>query len=69
MPDAVRVEAHGATVWCNKKLDALRRTDCLCLNCGRARSCPVAKTLFAVCVNNNLALAVTRCPVWEKKDA
>jgi hypothetical protein len=61
------VVAHGREVWCNEVMDALRREKCLCLNCGDMDSCPIAKTLYGVCKDASLALAVTRCPLWAPK--
>ncbi|KPJ85672.1 hypothetical protein AMJ57_02240 [Parcubacteria bacterium SG8_24] len=64
---------YGQEVWVNKTTEALRRDECLCLNCGNLRpnqpdNCPVAQAFFKLCVGENVALAVTRCPIWTPKE-
>lgn len=60
-------DADPAEVWANTELDALRREECLCVNCGRKdepkpyASCPAAAKLYRVCVEHNMAMAITRC--------
>ena len=58
---------HGAEVWVNPTTEALRRDECLCLNCGKLGLCPTAKNFFRRCKTENIALAVTRCPKFEPK--
>ncbi len=60
-------------IWSYKVMDGLRREDCLCVNCDRKNddphpygSCPVAGRLFAICVESNMALAVTRCGATDE---
>lgn len=60
----VKENHHGANVWTNKEMDELRKTECLCMNCDRLGSCKPAKELYAVCRLEEIALAVTRCPMW-----
>ena len=62
----------GREVWVNPTTEAIRDAECLCMNCdllkpGKNDNCGIAKTLYAVCVNNDVALAVTRCPLWKPK--
>lgn len=60
-------------VWANADLDALRKTDCLCVNCGRKNdspaysSCPTAKKLYDICVADNMAVAITRCGAVDEQ--
>jgi|WetSurMetagenome_2_1015567.scaffolds.fasta_scaffold441091_2 hypothetical protein len=59
-------EHYGVVVWVNPTTEALRRTECLCLNCtclkpGKTDNCPYAQRLYEVCKDGNIALAVTRC--------
>jgi hypothetical protein len=67
------VESHfGVDVHVNPLMEALRPDQCLCLNCGRldlnpADNCKNAQALYELCVKNNLAMAVTRCPNWIQK--
>jgi len=52
-------------VWVNPIIEALRESECLCLNCGIMKTCPIAKRLFKLCVKEHLAMAITRCFHWE----
>jgi hypothetical protein len=61
-------EGHPKEIWVNIELDNLRRTECLCMNCGRKNdvppysSCPVAKKIYnEICVPYNMAMAITKC--------
>ncbi len=63
---------YGEQVWVNPTTESLRRTECLCLNCdnlkpGRSDNCHMAKAFYQVCVEENVALAVTRCRLWKPK--
>ena len=63
---------HGKRAWAHPIMDSLRREECLCLNCdnlkpGQSDNCHIAQTFYEVCVKENVALAVTRCPFWEPK--
>lgn len=58
----IELESHfGAEVYTNKNTDYLRRNECLCLNCKSMSKCPIAKQLFTLCVENDLAMMMTRC--------
>ena len=55
------------------RAEYIRRAECLCLNCGNLKpgqpdNCQIAQALFEVCVRENVALAVTRCPIWKTKE-
>lgn len=64
----VRETHYGRKVWTNKQMDALRKAECLCLNCIHVGTgCQASRDLYEVCKRGNLALAVTRCPQWEVK--
>ncbi|HII16224.1 MAG TPA: hypothetical protein HA362_08025 [Nanoarchaeota archaeon] len=62
-----KTDADPAEVWADTEMDALRREKCLCRNCGRKdepkpyASCPAAAKIYAVCVERNMAMAITRC--------
>ena len=65
-------EHHGANVFVNKTTESIRYEECLCLNCGRLKpgesdNCPIAQAFYDICVKENVALMVTRCPVWLVK--
>ena len=61
----IRQERHfGCDVWVNPNTEALRETECLCLNCGVMKSCQIAKKLFKLCIKEHLAMAITRCFYW-----
>jgi hypothetical protein len=57
----------GKVVHVSTELERLRETDCLCLNCRAMGSCPIAKTLYQICKRENLALGVSRCPIFQRK--
>ena len=66
----VKVDAHGSRVWSNVAVDELRRTECLCVNCGRLRTgsadnCQFAQRLYEICKDGSIALLLTRCKHWE----
>ena len=61
----VLVERYGKDVWSNAEMDALRKTECLCMNCWNFGDCETAMRLYELCKQFNLALAVTRCPEWK----
>ena len=62
---------YGVGVWVNPITEALRKTECLCLNCKNLKpgpdNCAIAQALYQICVQENVALVVTRCPVWKSK--
>lgn len=66
-------EHYGHDVWVNPTTEALRRSECLCLNCdnlkpGQPDNCQIAQQLYQVCVSENVALTITRCPIWKPKE-
>jgi hypothetical protein len=56
-----RQEHYGERVWVNADLENLRRKECLCLHCDNLSHCSAAKIMKSICVENNLAFAMTRC--------
>lgn len=73
MKEQPRQETHyGKDVWVNPTTESLRRSECLCLNCdnlkpGQPDNCHIAQAFYQICVQDNVALAVTRCPLWKPK--
>lgn len=73
MREQPRKEVHyGHEVYVNPTTESLRRAECLCLNCsnlkpGQPDNCHIAQAFYQVCVKENVALAVTRCPLWKPK--
>ncbi len=70
MTEPVQVEAHGAKVWADEEMDALRRERCLCLRCAKMPEppdlgCHAARAMYSVCADMDVALAVTRCKGWQ----
>lgn len=60
-------------VWTSPVIDTLRRSECLCYNCTKLKpedgnECPIASAFYEICKRENVALAVTRCPVFEQSD-
>lgn len=65
----VQLEKHfGIYVQTNVETDRARRKECLCLNCAIMTSCPVAKQLLQICVQNDCALMITRCKSFVNKN-
>ena len=60
-------EFYGKNVWTNEEMDQLRKTECLCLNCKKMPDCPSAKTMYKLCVEEDLAMMITRCRSFEIK--
>ena len=75
MKEQPKKETHyGHEVWVNPTTEALRKSECLCLNCGNLKPgqpdhCPIAQSLYEICVKKNIAMAITRCPVWKNKNS
>lgn len=73
MREQPKQETHyGHEVWVNPTTESVRKAECLCLNCGNLKpgqpgNCLIAQALFQTCVKANIALTVTRCPVWKPK--
>lgn len=68
-----RQEVHyGSSVWVNPTTEAVRREECLCLNCDNLKrdepdNCAIAEALYQIVKRDNLALTITRCPEWKPK--
>ncbi|MCX6746602.1 MAG: hypothetical protein NTU63_00510 [Candidatus Pacearchaeota archaeon] len=63
-----KIVAHGVEVFADVEMDNLRRERCLCLNCQKMPSnCSVSKDFYHLCLQNNIALMVTRCPEYVYK--
>lgn len=62
---AVQVEKYGVKVWQNKEMDELRKDECLCLNCDHIKECDTATAGYKLCVSDNIAFMVTRCPNYS----
>ncbi len=65
-------EHYGHVVWVSPLLEEIRREECLCWNCSRLKpgqpdNCSIAESLYGICVRENVATPVTRCPKWESK--
>jgi len=65
---------YGHEVWVNKTTEKLRRSECLCLNCnnlkpGQSNNCQVAQSLYGICLKENIAMIITRCPNWKKSQS
>jgi len=62
-----KIEKYGVLVFQHPEMDELRRSQCLCLNCQKMDNCEIAHAGFELCKKFNIAYAVTRCPIFEKK--
>lgn len=61
-------EHHGTRVWTETLMDELRKEKCLCLQCHFLGDCDIAKELYEICKSKDLALAITRCKMFDKGD-
>jgi hypothetical protein len=70
-----RKETHfSKEVWVSPAIETLRPKECLCMNCkklkpNQADNCRIAQRLYGICVKENTALAVTRCPEFLSKSS
>ena len=69
---AIKETHYGTEVLVNKEMDTLRKTECLCLNCenmkpGLPEHCGIAQQIYNICVAQNVAMAITRCPIFKPK--
>lgn len=69
----VKGRFFGKPVWVNPLMESHREKECLCFNCDnlkpdQADNCPIAQSFFEICFKENVALAVTRCPLWKPKE-
>ena len=72
MRQPAKQETHyGKEVWVNPTTESLRKEECLCLNCAKLKpgpeNCRIAQSFYEICVKENIALAVTRCPIFAPK--
>ena len=59
---------YGKEVWVNPLTENMRHDECLCFNCTNLEGCKTAKKIYKVCVDDNMAMTITRCPEF-KQDA
>ncbi len=58
----VNKEVHyNQSVSVNVEMDKLRKTECLCLNCGNLPACNKAEDLYKICIDHDMAMMITRC--------
>lgn len=65
--DIINEVHYGVNTWTHKKMDELRKSECLCLRCVEKETgfCDNAHKLFEVCQNGGMAVAVTRCAAFK----
>lgn len=68
MKSVKKVVKYGTEVFSNIEMDEIRKTECLCLNCHSMPDCRVAKDLYEMCHNCNIATMMTRCPGFFPKE-
>ncbi len=64
--EPVKKEKYDTEVYVNEDMDEIRKDECLCLNCMDLGKCKTAKKGYELCVEENIAFMVTRCPCWKK---
>ena len=57
-------EHYEEQVYVNTLTEALRKGECLCLNCAAMEDCEYSEAFYKLCVKGNIALMVTRCPSY-----
>jgi hypothetical protein len=67
MSEIIKELHYGEEVWTNTVTDAMRKIECLCLNCNNISHCPMAHRFFDACKEENIALMVTRCKSFTDK--
>jgi hypothetical protein len=65
------VNRYGTETFENTSMDSFRHKECMCYHCrafsiDSEENCPVAQQLYKICVENNMAMIITRCKFWEK---
>lgn len=64
---------HGWNVYVREDLKGKHREHCACFQCKvfnleeRDKNCPIANTVYALCVLQGLTLPVWECPEFIKK--
>ena len=61
---------HGCAVVVQTHLKGKHRDHCLCFSCedfhpGSKENCPIAKTLYRLCVDNGMVIPVWECPKFQ----
>lgn len=69
----VQYEHHGAVVSVRESLKGLHREYCLCYRCvsfkpGEEDNCPMAKALYALCVQFDMVTPVWECSKFGEKE-
>ena len=68
MGHIVKYEHHVCEVSVDENLKGRHREHCLCYRCSRfapanrEQNCPIANTVYSLCVLQNLTLPVWECP-------
>ena len=70
--EPVKAIFFGKEVFVHPMMEKLRESECLCLNCSSLKpakpdNCHIAQSLYEICLRENVALAITRCPLWRSK--
>ena len=64
-----KVTKYDKLVWQEVIMDALRGSHCMCLRCDNLGDCKIAKKLYKICIKDNVAIVITRCPDWKPNAA
>ncbi|KKL93592.1 hypothetical protein LCGC14_1873160 [marine sediment metagenome] len=69
----IRKVHNHKKVWTHQVMDSMSATESLCTNCDAfgpnnlAPKCPIAGQLLLLHKLSDVAVAVTRCPIWRLK--
>ena len=70
MTEIEKVVKYDAEVWSNTKMDELRSEECLCFNCAYDKdSCKIAEKIYNICVEDDMAMMITRCKNYSFPEA
>jgi hypothetical protein len=72
----VKFDHWEKKVWSREDLRGKHREHCLCYSCknfhpnkwDRDNNCPIARAVYALCVEFNLVTPVYECPAFDQKD-
>jgi hypothetical protein len=73
MGQIVKYQHHGATVSVDEDLKGKHRLHCLCFRCAAFKpgppeqNCPIANTIYAICILADMVTPVYECPKFVEK--
>jgi len=62
-----QVKLFGHPTWQNTKMDNLRKTECMCVNCIEQPHCEINKAVAGLTQQMSIGICVTHCPKWKSQ--